>query len=161
NVCRQRGVLRGGEQRERIHAAGEPDDCQLEVAMIRSLVDRILTRPAALAGGALLAVGFLVPGPARADTVTINGLRCPSFNAGAQVLTCGMASSGPPSGCSITGPTSGTVGQNITLTSQCTDGAPATSWLWYGGACGSQTTQSCTFTETFATTVTYYVVASN
>jgi hypothetical protein len=130
--------------------------------MIRSLLDPILSRRAALIGGiagALLAVGFLDAGPARALTININGVNC-SWDPTNQVLACGTGS-GLPSGCTIVGPTTGTVNQNITLTSQCSGGGAATSWLWYGGGCGGKTTPNCVVKETFVVNVTYYVVASN
>jgi hypothetical protein len=131
--------------------------------MIRSLLDPILSKRAALLAviaGASLAVGFLVTGPARAVTISVgSGVSC-TWNDTTMVLTCGP-SGPPPSSCSISGPTNGTVGQNITLTSQCTGGGTATRWLWYGGSCGGKTTQTCTVNETFVVNVVYYVVASN
>ena len=140
--------------------------------MTRSLIQSVFAatqaRRAVLALSATLAVAMLaVPLSASAQTgstVTFTNPNCTGYALTGtppnQTLTC-ITGSGPPTGCQITGPTAGTVGTTITLTSACTGGGAATSWVWTGGTCQGITTQSCAAVEATALTRTYTVTASN
>ncbi len=125
--------------------------------MIRSLVLRV----SALLASVAMALAF-VSAPVHAASVTLSVAPCDSFTLTGtppnQTLNCVVSSA--PSGCSIQGPTSGTVGTPITLTTVCAQGVP-NAWAWTGGHCQGVTTQSCTGTEGSVGNVTYNVVASN
>ncbi len=120
------------------------------------------------AAGAMLAAAMLAaPMSASAQTgatVTFNNPNCTGYALTGtppnQTLTC-ITGSGVPTGCTITGPTSGTWGTPITLTSSCTGGGAATQWAWTGGTCAGVTTQSCSAVETSVASRTYTVTASN
>ncbi len=73
------------------------------------------------------------------------------------MLTCVVSNA--PSDCSIQGPGTGTNGVAITLTAVCASGSP-TSYVWTGGNCANNTTQSCQAIGTNATVV-YGVTPSN
>ncbi len=82
--------------------------------------------------------------PVMAASITLNDSNCDSFSltgtAPNQTLTCVVSNA--PSGCSITGPSTGSVGTPITLTAVCASGSP-NAWAWSGGSCAGMTTQSC------------------
>ncbi len=125
--------------------------------MIRSL---ILRTSAALASAAL-AFAF-VASPVHAGTVTLNDTNCDSFtltgNAGNQTLNCIVSNA--PSGCTISGPTTGTINTPITLTAQCATGSP-NAWTWGGGNCAGLTTQSCSAISSTIGLITYSVTPRN
>lgn len=66
-------------------------------------------------------------------------------------------------GASVTasGPTSGNIGQNITLTATPDSFTGTASYVWHGGAAEGLTGSSISFTETSTGNVTYYVVATD
>jgi hypothetical protein len=123
--------------------------------MIRSFV-----RPAALAlTFAALAIGIAVlpPTPAQGATFTFTNANCSSFSFDpvASTLTCVV--SAPPV-CTVTGPTTGTLNNAITLTASCSPAA--TSWTWTGGNCPGAG-QTCSAVESVAHTTTYTVAGTN
>jgi len=131
--------------------------------MFRSIIDRFLANAAAPLGAAL-AVGLFFAAPVQAapSTITLT-MPCDGYTlsgtAPNQTLTCVVLTA--PSGCSIQGPTTGTINSSIALTAACSGGGAATQWTWTGGHCQGVATQSCTGTETQAGPVTYNVVAGN
>jgi hypothetical protein len=127
--------------------------------MIRSL---ILKSSAALACAAM-ALAFVQP--VQAASFSFSDSNCDSFTLGGtipnQTLTCVVSNA--PSGCSISGPNTGTTGTPITLTSTCATGS-ANQWAWTGGTAGNcqgLTSQSCQASSTSSGTVTYTVTARN
>ena len=125
--------------------------------MIRSL---ILRTSAALASAAM--VFAFAASPVHAANVTLNDSNCDSFSlsgtAPNQTLNCIVSNA--PSGCTISGPTSGTVNTPITLTATCATGSP-NAWTWTGGNCDGQTTQSCAANSASVTQVSYSVIPRN
>jgi len=119
------------------------------------------SKAAALLAPLALASGFLAA-PVQAASVQLSVSTCDSFSlsgqAPNQVLTCVVSNA--PTGCTIQGPTTGTINTPITLTAQCATGAP-TSWAWTGGNCQGVATQSCSANSASATPVTYNVTPSN
>ncbi|MEP7098605.1 MAG: hypothetical protein ABI748_13165 [Dokdonella sp.] len=133
--------------------------------MIQTVFQATQVRRMILGVGAVLTVGTLaLSTSANAQSITFNNPNCSGYSltgqAPNQTLTC-ITGSGAPSGCQITGPTAGTFGTPITLTSSCTGGGAATNWSWNGGNCTGVTTQSCSAVETSQTSRTYTVTASN
>jgi hypothetical protein len=129
--------------------------------MFRTLISSAATACAVLVGACLLA-----PMMANAQSLNLNFTGC---NGGYsltgtppnQSLNC-LTGSGPPTGCSISGPTSASINSTITLTAVCSGGGAATGWSWSGGNCGGLTTQSCQATQSVANpALTYTVVSSN
>jgi hypothetical protein len=121
--------------------------------MIRSL---ILRTSAALASAAL---GFaFVASPVQAASFTFSDTNCDSFTLNGSVLSCVVSNA--PTGCTISGPTTGTINVPITLTAQCATGS-ATAWSWTGGNCAGLTTQSCSANSSAIGTITYGVTPSN
>ena len=137
-------------------------------SMIQNTIEANQIKRTMLAVGAMLAVAaFSLPIPATAQTgstVTFTNPNCTGYALTGtppnQTLTC-ITGSGIPTNCTINGPTTGTWGTAITLTSSCTGGGAATSWVWTGGTCAGVTTQSCSAIESVATSRTYTVTASN
>jgi hypothetical protein len=121
--------------------------------MIRSL---ILRTSAALASAAM-AFAF-VASPVQAASFTFSDSNCDSFTLNGSVLSCVVSNA--PTGCTIAGPTVGTINTPITLTAQCATGS-ATSWAWTGGNCQGLTTQSCSANSLVAATIPYSVTPSN
>jgi hypothetical protein len=104
--------------------------------------------------------------PAQGANITVTDSSCGSFTAtpdgqGNIAIVCGNGGSGVPSGCSVTGPTTGSVGQSITLGVSCTSGGAPTGWQWGGGHCAGVATATCAGTESSAGAVTYTVIPSN
>jgi hypothetical protein len=103
-----------------------------------------------------------VASPAHAGTVTLNDTNCDSFSlsgtAPNQTLNCIVSNA--PSGCTISGPTSGTINTSITLTATCATGSP-NAWTWTGGNCQGATTQSCSANASSVGPVTYSVTPRN
>src|SRR5450755_129285 len=127
------------------------------VPMIRSL---ILKASAVLASMAMV-VAFAAS-PAQAATFTFNDTNCDSFslagNAPSQTLNCIVSNA--PSGCTISGPTTGTINTAITLTATCATGS-ANAWTWTGGNCAGATTQSCAANTGSVGPVSYTVTPRN
>jgi hypothetical protein len=125
--------------------------------MIRSL---ILRTSAALASAAMV-LGFAAS-PVHAGNITLSDSNCDSFalsgTAPNQTLSCIVSNA--PSGCTISGPTSGTINIPITLTATCATGSP-NAWSWTGGNCAGQTTQSCAANSASVGQVTYTVTPRN
>jgi hypothetical protein len=125
--------------------------------MIRSL---ILRTSAALASAAM--VLSFAASPVHAANITLSDSNCDSFalsgNAPNQTLSCIVSNA--PSGCTISGPTTGTLGTPITLTATCATGSP-NAWTWTGGNCAGQTTQSCAAVESSAGQIPYSVTPRN
>jgi hypothetical protein len=125
--------------------------------MIRSL---ILRASAALASAAL--VFAFVAAPAHAANITLNDSNCDSFSlsgtAPNQTLSCIVSNA--PSGCTISGPTTGTINIPITLTATCATGSP-NAWTWTGGNCAGLTTQSCAANSASVGQVAYSVTPTN
>jgi hypothetical protein len=122
--------------------------------MIRSCIRQAVR---VFAGAALFSCAL----GAYAGGITLNDSNCDSFSLsgspGNQVLTCVVSNA--PTGCSIQGASTGTNGVATPLTAICASGSP-TSWVWTGGNCANNTTQSCQAIGTNAT-VTYGVTPSN
>jgi hypothetical protein len=125
--------------------------------MIRSL---ILKASAALASTAM--VFAFVASPAQAATFTFNDTNCDSFSlagsAPSQTLNCIVSNA--PSGCTISGPTTGTINVPVTLTATCATGS-ANAWTWTGGNCAGLTTQSCAANSGSVGPVPYTVTPRN
>ena len=125
--------------------------------MMRSL---ILRTSAALASAAMV-IAFAAS-PVHAATFTLNDSNCDSFalsgTAPNQTLSCIVSNA--PSGCTISGPTSGAINVPITLTATCATGSP-NAWTWTGGNCAGQTTQSCAANSASVAQVAYSVTARN
>jgi len=125
--------------------------------MTRSL---ILRTSAALASAAMVLA--FAASPVHAANITLNDSNCDSFalsgTAPNQTLSCIVSNA--PSGCTISGPTSGTINIPITLTATCATGSP-NSWAWTGGNCNGQTTQSCAANSASVAQVPYSVAARN
>ena len=125
--------------------------------MIRSL---ILRTSAALASAAMVLA--FAASPVHAANITLNDSNCDSFalsgTAPNQTLSCIVSNA--PSGCTISGPTSGTINIPITLTATCATGSP-NAWTWTGGNCAGQTTQSCAANSASVAQVPYSVTARN
>ena len=125
--------------------------------MIRSL---ILRTSAALASAAM--VFAFVASPVQAANFTFSDTNCDSFTLSGtipnQTLSCVVSNA--PSGCTISGPTTGTINTPITLTATCATGS-ANAWLWTGGNCAGLTTQSCSATSSTIGVVTYTVTPRN
>ncbi len=123
--------------------------------MIRSLLRQAL---GPLAGAALAGLAVI---PAQGAQITLSDSSCDSFSlSGAapnQTLTCVVSNA--PTGCSISGPSTGTVGTPITLTAVCQSGS-ANGWTWTGGSCVGVTTQSCAASDSLGQT-TYQVTPRN
>lgn len=111
-----------------------------------------------LAGAAFVAC----VGSAHGAGITLSDSNCDSFSLtgtpGNQTLTC-VVSNAPS--CTISGPTTGTLGSAVTLTAVCS--SSPTSWRWSSSAqtlnCGS--TPTCSDTQTVSGPVTYTVTAVN
>lgn len=119
--------------------------------------------PRTSAALACVAMAFaFVAVPVHAGTVTLNDTNCDSFTlsgtAPNQTLNCIV--SNPPSGCTISGPATGTINSPITLTATCATGS-ANAWLWTGGNCQGVTTQSCAANSGSAGPVAYSVIPRN
>lgn len=125
--------------------------------MIRSL---ILKTSAALSCAAM--VFAFAASPANAASITLNDSSCDSFSlagtAPNQTLTCVVSNA--PSGCTISGPTTGAINVPVTLTAQCSTGSP-NAWSWTGGNCAGVTTQSCAANSASVGAVTYTVTPRN
>ncbi len=125
--------------------------------MFRSLIAR---SGAALGCAAMLFI--LVASPVHAGSVTLNDSNCDSFSltgsAPNQTLNCIVSNA--PSGCTISGPTTGQTGTAITLTATCAAGSP-NAWTWTGGNCQGSTAQSCSAVENAAVVRTYTVTPRN
>ena len=128
--------------------------------MNRSLVRAAVSTCAAAA----LTFAFLaVPAssPAQAATFTLNDPNCSNFSYDPPTNTLTCVVSAPPV-CTVTGPTTGTINQQNTMTASCSPAA--TSWVWssdVGSGCNAQTNQSCNDTQTAAGTVNYKVQGTN
>ena len=127
--------------------------------MIRSCIRQAVR---AFAGTALIACAIT----AQAANITISAANCASYTTSADqsgnvTITCVPANgTGPLTGCSISGPATGTIGTPVTLQAVCAGGAPATNWTWAGGNCNG-TAQSCSAVENSALTQTYQVTIHN
>jgi hypothetical protein len=125
--------------------------------MIRSL---ILRASAALASAAM--VFSFVAAPAHAANITLNDSNCDSFSlsgtAPNQTLSCIVSNA--PSGCTISGPTTGTINIPITLTATCATGSP-NAWTWTGGNCAGLATQGCAANSSSVGQVAYSVTPRN
>ena len=125
--------------------------------MIRSL---ILRSGAALASAAM--VFAIAAAPVHAANFSFNDSNCDSFSltgtAPNQTLTCIVSNA--PSGCTISGPTAGTINIPITLTATCATGS-ANAWTWSGGNCAGVTTQSCAANSGSVGQVAYSVTPRN
>jgi hypothetical protein len=125
--------------------------------MMRSL---ILRTSAALASAAMVLA--FAASPVHAANIILNDSNCDSFSlsgtAPNQTLSCIVSNA--PSGCTISGPTSGTINIPITLTATCATGSP-NAWTWTGGNCAGQTTQSCAANSASVAQVPYSVSARN
>jgi hypothetical protein len=125
--------------------------------MIRSLISKL-----SASFGFCTLVFALTASPALAGSITLNDSNCDSFSLTGtppnQILSCVVSNA--PSGCTVAGPNTGTTGTAITLTSQCATGS-ANAWVWTGGNCAGQTTQSCSATSSSVGVVTYGVTPSN
>jgi hypothetical protein len=125
--------------------------------MIRSLI----LRTSAVLASVAMVLAFAAS-PVHAANITLNDSNCDSFalsgTAPNQSLTCVVSNA--PSGCTISGPTSGTVNTPITLTATCATGSP-NAWAWTGGNCNGQTTQSCAANSASVGQVAYSVSARN
>ncbi|HEY2970332.1 MAG TPA: hypothetical protein VGK75_18415 [Casimicrobiaceae bacterium] len=127
-------------------------------------MNRSFFRPAALAlASVALAVGITVLPltPVQGATFTFSNANCSSFTLvdngnGNSTLNCVV--SAPPV-CTVTGPTTGTLNNAITLTASCSPAA--TSWTWTAGNCAGVTTQTCSAVESTAVTRTYTVAGTN
>jgi hypothetical protein len=131
--------------------------------MIRSRLIRagaVLTSAATVF--AAVASVALFSAPSYAAGITLNDSNCDSFSlSGAapnQVLSCVVSNA--PTGCTISGPTSGQINVPITLTAQCATGSP-NAWTWTGGNCANVTTQSCSAVSAAVGQVTYSVTPRN
>ena len=110
--------------------------------MLRSFLRQSLVALAAVA--LFLPIAAYYGPPAQAWSVSINSNTCSSPSAsvdgqGNVTITCGGAA-GPPV-CTVTGPSAGLNGTNITLTASCNPAA--TSYVWSGGNIGTCATVSC------------------
>ena len=111
-----------------------------------------------LAGAAFVAC----VGSAHGAGITLSDSNCDSFSLtgspGNQTLSC-VVSNAPS--CTISGPSTGSLGSAVTLTAVCS--SSPTSWRWTSSGqtlnCGS--TPSCSDTQTVAGVVTYTVTAVN
>ena len=125
--------------------------------MTRSL---ILRTGAALASAAMVLA--FAASPLHAANIILNDSNCDSFalsgTAPNQTLSCIVSNA--PSGCTISGPTSGTINIPITLTATCATGSP-NAWTWTGGNCAGQTTQSCAANSASVGQVPYSVTPRN
>ena len=124
-------------------------------------MNRSFVRPAALAlTFAALAIGIAVlpPTPAQGATFTFTNTNCSSFAFDPATSTLSCVVSAPPV-CTVTGPTTGTLGSAITLTASCSPAA--TSWTWTGGNCAGVALQTCPAVESVAVTSTYTVAGTN
>src|SRR6266705_392845 len=123
--------------------------------MIRSLVIRASAALASAAMASVVSVAFIAA-PSYAANIHLSDSNCDSFTLTGsppdQVLTCVVSNA--PTGCTIVGPTSGTINVPITLTAQCATGSPS-AWTWSGGNCANVTTQSCSAVSSSATQITY------
>jgi len=129
------------------------------VKMIRSCIRQAVR---VFAGAALLACAIT----AQAANITISAANCASYSTttdqgGNVTITCVPANgTGPLTGCSISGPATGTIGTPVTLQAVCAGGAPATNWTWAGGNCNG-TADRCSAVENSAVTQTYQVTIHN
>ena len=93
-------------------------------------------------------------------TVTLSDPNCDSFAIGGtpgnQTLTCVVST---PPVCTVQGPGAASVGSNTSLTASCSPAA--TSWIWTGGSCATQTGQICTANEASPGVVPYTVKGTN
>lgn len=125
--------------------------------MIRSLILKSCTA----LGFAAMVFAFTTS-PVQAGSITLSDSNCDSFSlsgtAPNQTLSCVVSNA--PSGCTISGPATGQIGNSITLTAQCATGSP-NAWSWTGGNCAGLTTQSCSATSAAQGTVTYTVTPRN
>jgi len=127
--------------------------------MIRSCIRQAVR---VFAGAALLACAIT----AQAANITISAANCASYSTttdqgGNVTITCVPANgTGPLTGCSISGPATGTIGTPVTLQAVCAGGAPATNWTWAGGNCNG-TADRCSAVENSAVTQTYQVTIHN
>src|SRR5450432_3059484 len=97
---------------------------------------------------------------ASAGSITLSDPNCDSFTvagaAGNQTLTCVVST---PPVCTVQGPGAAQVGVNTTLTASCSPSA--TSWVWTGGSCATQSSQICSANESSQGVVPYTVRGSN
>src|ERR1700730_14457419 len=131
--------------------------------MIRS---RLIRAGAALTSAAAaiatVASVALFSAPSYAAGISLNDSNCDSFSLTGtppnQVLSCVVSNA--PTGCTISGPTSGQINVPIALTAQCATGSP-NAWTWAGGNCANVTTQSCSAVSAAVGQVTYSVTPRN
>ena len=117
---------------------------------------RSVTRWAALAcTAAALALSFAAA-PVHGATFTFSDPNCSSFSFDPATSTLSCVVSTVPT-CTVTGPSTGTLGSPITLTASCSPAA--ISYSWSGGTC--TTGQACQDTQTVGGTVTYKVTGTN
>ncbi len=117
-------------------------------ALIGALACLSLTSPAQSAG-----LTIDVPG----CTTSLN----PVISGNTLTLNCTPASSsGPPSGCSIGGPTTARASTLVTLTMNCGGGA-ATNWTWKANGVAIPSANAQTYSTTFTATTTFEATASN
>lgn len=118
---------------------------------------RSFTRWAALVCTAA-ALALTSAGALAQASITLSDSNCSDFALGGtpgnRTLTCLVSS---PPVCTVTGPTTGTINNPITLTASCSPAS--TSWAWTGGGC--TTGQICTDTQTVTGTVNYRVTGTN
>ena len=102
-----------------------------------------------------------------ATAYTVKDSNCTSFVVGGTTsditITCnGGGGGGATPVCTPTAkPTSGVVGQPVTITANCTNQPNANGYAWSGGGCATSTGPTCTDTHNQTGNVTYTVRASN
>jgi hypothetical protein len=118
-----------------------------------------------LAACALAAAAALVTLSPRAPaaTFTYTNPSCSSFvitgTPPTQTVTCASAAGGSPVCTPTATPAAPAIGQQTTISANCTN--QPTAYAWTGGACTGLTTATCKVSKSRASTVTYGVSATN
>jgi len=104
----------------------------------------------------------LSPRP-NAATFTYTNPSCSSFvvsgTSPTQTVTCVTGGGTVPTCTPTANPASPAVGQQTTISANCTN--QPTSYVWTGGSCGTSGGATCTVSKGRATTVNFTVTASN